>query len=176
MRVFLLSVALLSLLIAFGDVFVAAYSTRVLSPIRAKPHEYAFNLSSRVWKAISRVRLFFLSPVGLLLLDVFWHRQEAVASALDKLVLTLLAVILVAYGVGLDLFILVTDTNFLRGVLPNGFVFLALDLLLVVVPPALLILSLLGHDYRTAFLLSLPVLVLASLAMKGGYGISNFRI
>jgi hypothetical protein len=170
-------IALLIVLVFGFVLFVAAFSTPVHTPIEINGYEYAFNLSRAIDKVIFGGLPALALAAVLLWINVFLRRNLAPPDKLDKLSIILLAILLFLVGFGLDLYMLALDRILVgHGRLPKGSAFLMVDMTLVLIPPLLLSQILLGRQLRKLFLITLPVIVVISLALKFLYAASHMKM
>lgn len=175
MRTILFYLALLLFLLFWLLVLLAWWMTPISTPLHVNSYEYAFNLSHHINDALSIGLPALLSSIVIMLIDLWLHRKTEVISLNDKMPLLLLVLALLTIGLLLSIYLMSIE-YVLKGGTANSFGLLVIDAVLVIVPPALLVATLLGHDLRKPFLIVLPIVVIASISLKFVYAMSNLRI
>lgn len=175
MRITLFSIALLLFLLFWFLILIAWWMTPVSTPLHVNVYEYVFNLSNHVEEVLTVGLPALLISILLMLIDVWLYRKTEIISLSDKMAIVLLAAALVTIGVVFSIYLMITG-RFLKGELPAEFGLLVIDTLLVALPPVMLVATLLGHDLRKPFLITLPLVVAGSLLLKFFYAVANLKL
>lgn len=135
---------------------------------------YSFIRSTANWL----IKWYFIPvlPALLLIIVMLTHLGHNLTGTETEIATLSLLLITIIYGPILNLLILLAESFVLLRGLPNGFIFLFLDFLIVCLPCGLLFFTVLGYDLRMHFLYSLLPVIVLSLCLKFYFSLANFKL
>ena len=102
--------------------------------IKGQAVAYLHNIIETLLNTINYNFPLILISVVLLLLVVNLNLGNDIAFNQNKIAIALLFLIFIVHGVGINFLVLLKDSYLLRRGLPNGFIFLLIDTLILLIP------------------------------------------
>lgn len=137
---------------------------------------YAFNILRSVLDFVFSYSAVLFLSMALALTVISLNLEKELTNSENKVALAILFLIFIIHGPVQKILKFLELSYFLKRGLPRWSIVFFADSLVTLIPCTLLLLSLMGSDYRKAFLYSLLPIIILSLLLKFTFSLIHFEL